>query len=154
MQHTIELIKKFFENMEWTYDFEDGDFFMLDIETASSIGHVQYGVFVKETEFTVAALIPNKPEPAALPRVAEYLLRANAVIPYSNFELDYDTREIRVAAYVDFELCSLSYAVVERALLSPLILIAAFGNGLLRAMYSNEDITKLIMEAEDSYLDD
>lgn len=154
MQYTIELIKKFFENMEWSYNFEDGDTFGLELETKSAIGLIQYAVVVKETEFVAYAFIPNKPEPEMLPRVTEFLLRANIFIPYCSFHLDYNEREISVRSWVDFELCKLSYAVVERALTTPLLMIDAFGKSLLRAMYSNDDIEQLIMEADDSFWND
>lgn len=146
MEHTINLIKKFFENNEWEYDFED-DTFAVELELGGSINSLSYIVYVDKTDFIVFGRLPITPSKQALPRVAEYLHRVNCFMPYGNFEIDYDTNMIHYKVYVNFEYCNLSYAVVERSLQAPYAMVNVFGENLLKAMYSTESVEKLANQA-------
>ena len=146
MQNAINLIKKFFDNNDWAYQLVDGDTFGAELELDGPVGSTRILVVVQQTNFAAYAYLPNKPEKAAYPRVAEFLHRVNNYMPYGNFEFDYNDGEIRYKVFTDFECCKLSYAVVDNALTFAVGAIVSCGSQLLRAMYGSEDVEKLYLE--------
>ena len=144
-QNAMAMIKKVFENSGWSYALEDDMFYtQLDMQ---ELTNVYYMVLVRDTEYVVYAQLPHKVPEAALPRVAEYLHRANFFMPFCNFELDYSDKEIRVKSYVDFEHCKLSYGVVDNSMTYPLGMLQTHANSLMRVMYSNESVEDLYLKA-------
>ena len=147
MQHTIDLIKKVFENHEWPYQQIDDETFKVALDTDSPVGTLECIVGLQSDCFLVYYFLSNKPERAAFPRVAEFLHRANSFMPYGNFEFDYSDGEIRHKVFTDTEYCPPSYAVVENAIYCGAGAFAKYGNQLMRVMYGTEDVEQLYLEA-------
>lgn len=146
-KNAMAMIKKVFENNGWAYEQEDDMFYtQLDMQ---NLTNVYYMVLVRDTEYLVYAQLPHKVPEAALPRMAEYLHRANFLMPFCNFELDYYEKEIRVKSYVDFELCKLSYGVVDNSMTYPIGMLQTHADSLMRVMYSNDNVEELYLKAID-----
>ena len=144
-KNAIAMIKKVFENNGWAYEQEDDMFYtQLDMQ---NLTNVYYMVLVRDTEYLVYAQLPHKIPEAALPRMAEYLHRANFLMPFCNFELDYYEKEVRVKSYVDFELCKLSYGVVDNSMTYPIGMLQTHADSLMRVMYSNDNVEELYLNA-------
>lgn len=146
MQHTISMIKKFFENHDLHYEF-DGDSFFAELDWADKLTNIRLAVVIKEDNYFTYAFFPHKVPKESFGRVAEYLHRANAYQPYCNFELDYYEAEIRVKSHVDFEYCKISYSIAETSIVYPLSFLATHANSLMRTMYSTESVEQLLLDA-------
>jgi hypothetical protein len=146
-KNAMAMIKKVFENNGWAYEQEDDMFYtQLDMQ---NLTNVYYMVLVRDTEYLVYAQLPHKIPEAALPRMAEYLHRANFLMPFCNFELDYYEKEVRVKSYVDFELCKLSYGIVDNSMTYPIGMLQTHADSLMRVMYSNDNVEELYLKAID-----
>lgn len=155
MQNTIRLIKDFFENCKWKYEFdEDKNVFITNINMDGIIGLLRIYIFVKDTDYCVYAVLNNNAEKTAYARVAEYLHRANYGARDGNFEFDYRDGEIRYKTYVNFEGITLSSEIVEDSIFVTIFMFEKYGKNLFRAMLENEDIESLVQDAEKENVDD
>ena len=149
MQNTIKLIKQFFEDHKWKYEFvEENNVFTSNINMNSIIGVLRIYIFVKETDYRVYTVLNSNAEETAYTRVAEYLHRVNYGTQEGNFEFDYQDGEIRYKTYVNFDDVTLSPGVIEDSILIPLFMFEKYGKNLFRAMLGNENVQMLAEEAE------
>lgn len=155
MQNTIRLIKAFFEDSKWNYEFdEDKNVFTTNINMGGILGILRIYVFVTDTDYCVYTVLNNNAEKTAYARVAEYLHRANYSFSNGNFEFDYRDGEIRYKTYVNFEGATLSTDIVEDSIYVTIFMFEKYGKNLFRAMLGNEDVESLVRDAEKKSPDD
>ena len=149
MEQAIQLIRKVFENREFTYEFlEEDNIFVTKLPVGPPLGDVDLGVGVYESNYIVYAMLDYVVDEVAMPRVAEFLHRVNYGLHGGNFELDYNDRQVRYKFHVDFERCTLSYVAVENSIFYPLYILRKYGRFLLRAIYGNESVAQLSAEGD------
>lgn len=149
MQTTIRLIKEFFENCKWNYEFvEDNNVFVANMNMGGIIGVLRIFVFVRDTDYCVYTVLNSNAEKKAFARVAEYLHRVNYGTHDGNFELDYRDGEIRYKTYVNFEGITLSPTVIEDSIFVTIFMFEKYGKNLFRAMLGDESIELLVSDAE------
>ncbi len=149
MKNIINEIKVFFDSMDWKYSYDETkSLFSAGISMHNSVGNVALKIIVKETRYTVYAILNNKVESKFLPQVAEYLHRANYCLLNGNFEIDYSDGEIRYKTYVNFENAKLSKEIIADSILLPIFMFDKYGKNLLKLMVDVGDPHQLILDAE------
>lgn len=155
MQNTVNLIKQFFENKKWKYDFvEEKTAFVTSVNMNSIVGVLRIYIFVKEKNYRVYTVLNSNAEESAYARVAEYLHRVNYGTIMGNFEFDYRSGEIRYKTYVNIDGTTPSLDVIEDSILFPLFMFEKYGKNLFRAMLSDESAELLVQDAEKKKVDD
>lgn len=149
MQNTISLIKSFFEDCKWNYEFdEDKNVFTTNINMGGIIGLLRIYIFVRDTDYRVYTILNSNAEKNVYTRVAEYLHRVNYGVHDGNFEFDYRDGEIRYKTYVNFEGITLSPGIIEDSIFVTIFMFEKYGKNLFRAMLENEDVESLVRDAE------
>lgn len=151
MQQTVSMLKKVFENHGLDYELDEDFTFSAVVDYGGQITCVPLIAVIKEDEYLVYATFPHKIPAESMPRVAEYLHRANNFFPYCNFELDYGDAEVRVKSYVNFNHCQISYAVAEESIFCPLNMLRMHYNSLMRTIYSTDSIPALLEKAREDF---
>jgi hypothetical protein len=72
--------------------------------------------------------------PKQRPEVVEFITRANCDMAIGNFELNYDTGEVRFKSGLDFSHVELSELLVRNAILCAIDVVEAYGNELAEVM--------------------
>ena len=155
-------IKKFFEDDEWHFDFnEDEGVFKCGLAVHGKLGDVQVVVTVGSNDFTSYHILRIKASEDVRSAVAEYLTRANYGLKLGNFEMDFRDGEIRYKAY---DMCAESEEAPDEEIIRRCIyvggaMVSRYGDPLLKVMFGFADPDEAVAEAEadvdeDSHEDD
>ena len=151
MENVIVAISSFFDSMKWKYSYDDKrSIFSTGISMQGSIGNIILKILVKETTYTVYAILNNKAEPKFFSQISEYLHRANFCLLNGNFEIDYSDGEIRYKTFVNFEDIILSEGIIRDSILIPVFMFDKYGKNLLKLMVDSGDPHQLILDAENT----
>lgn len=151
MQNAISAIKAFFDEIDWSYSFdEERSLFDTAVTVNNTLGSVNIRIRVKETNYTVYAFLNNKADEQYFPKVAEYLHRANYGMLNGNFEMDFSDGEIRYKTYVNFDDVELSSNVIRSSIFVPVYMIEKYGMNLMKLLLGVGEPAALIEEAENA----
>ena len=149
MEKVIKAINTFFDAMEWKYSYDkEKSIFSTGVSMDGFIGNIALKIGVRETRYTVYAILNNRVESKFFAQVAEYLHRANYCLLNGNFEIDYSDGEIRYKTYVNFENAEVSEEIIRDSILIPIFMFEKYGKNLLKLMVDLGDPHQLILDAE------
>jgi len=126
---------RFFLDDEWPFQRDE----------AEPVLHVNYEgdylswkIDVHARDYSQQCLIyskfPRKVPTDSLPVVSEYLHRANWAMPVGNFELDYDTGDVRYKSAVDAEEAPFDEMTFRNLLIPNVLMMDAYGDGLTQVL--------------------
>lgn len=151
MEHTIELIKNFFDKGEWEYNYnEEEHLFLSGIDMGGILGDLKIFIKVRETDYFVYIRLNSKAETDQISNVAEFIHRTNYGILNGNFELDYNDGEIRYKTFVNFEQTSVSEIIVEDSILVGIIMFMKYSKGLFKVMLGESSPLNALIEIEEA----
>ena len=150
-------IRKFFENDEWRYDFnEEEGVFKCGLAVHGKLGDVQLVVTVGSNDFTCYHILRIKASEDVRAAVSEYITRANYGLKLGNFEMDFRDGEIRYKAY-DMT-CEAEEApdeeIIRRCIYVGGAMVSRYGDPLLKVMFGFADAEEAVAEAEADVDDD
>lgn len=114
--------------------------------------HMKYQTFVFSKEEQRLAVcyttIPLKTQPRQRPVVAEYLSRANHRLLVGNFEIDYESCDVRFRTSVDVEGGELTTRMAKHMLFNNLAWVDEYAKGLIGVLYRGLTPAQAITESE------
>ena len=144
-------IKKFFEDDEWHFDFnEEEGVFKCGLAVHGKLGDVQVVVTVGSNDFTCYHILRIKASEDVRAAVAEYITRANYGLKLGNFEMDFRDGEIRYKAY---DMTSEAEEAPDEEIIRRCIyvggaMVSRYGDPLLKVMFGFADPDEAVAEAE------
>lgn len=154
-QQLFNTIIAFFEEEEWDFQWLD-DTSMLSMHFSGKNGTWLCYAQVRESQqqFIYYSLLPvNAPEErrAAL---AEFITRANYGMIIGNFEMDFDTGEIRYKTSIDVEDAELTAPMIRHLVYSNLVITDHYLPGIMRVIYGDvAPVEALAMVEQDALRD-
>lgn len=150
MDKVIDLIKEFFADNHWKYDYlPEKQTFVSNVDLDNCVGVLRIFIFVRETEYLVYAILGNHVNKDSYMRVSEFLHRANYGLPDGNFEFDYSNGEVRYKTYMNFKDGNISRDIIDDTVYVPIAMFERYGESLFKAIFGNEDIEQLVNAAEE-----
>ena len=151
MENTIQLFKQFFNENEWEYSYdEEKNVFVTGVNMNNALGNIHIIIRMRQTSYTVYAILNSNAEETNISLVAEYLHRANYGLLNGNFELDYEDGEVRYKTHVNFEDTTVSEEILNDSILLPIFMFEKYGMNLLKIMLGDNSPQKLIEEIENN----
>lgn len=149
MERTIEIIKKFFEENELKYRYEESDkAFITGFDMGNVLGDTKVYIFLEREYYLVYVVLNSSVEEKYNSNVGEFLHRANYGINNGNFEIDYRDGEVRYKTFVSFKNMKLSDEVIEESIMAALATVNRYGKGLIKTMLGEGTPENNIMECE------
>ncbi len=147
-----EIVEAFFKKDGWAYAPFEGQPVLW---SAFGGQHGQWNcmaLILEETDqFAFYSVCPLNASPEQLPAMAEFIARANSDLLIGNFELDWDTGEIRFKTSVDVEGNGLTVALVEAQVYANVSTMDRYLPGLMNVLYGKHSPSEAIalIEAAD-----
>lgn len=144
-------IKKFFEDDEWHFDFNEVEgVFKCGLAVHGKLGDVQVVVTVGINDFTCYHILRIKASEDVRNEVAEYLTRANYGLKLGNFEMDFRDGEIR---YKSYEMISEAEEAPDEEIIRRCVyvggaMVSRYGDPLLKVMFGFAEPEEAVAEAE------
>lgn len=138
-------IKKFLDDDQWNYSFDEQDgFFRFDLTIkARGINQLRYVLIVNDDSFNVYAISPvgpNRDDAKMMATMAEFIARANYKLKAGGgFQLDYRDGEICFKCFVDCEDSEPSIAVIRNSIHYPAAIFETYGYGITGIIF--QDLT-------------
>lgn len=114
-----EVVKKFLEEDEWNYSFDDETgLFRFDLRIRSKIQKINYAIDVHKDEIVIYGISPVAADPDAsecMVHMAEFICHTNYGIKNGCFEFDFEDGEIRFRSYIDCDNNMPSVEVVKNS---------------------------------------
>ena len=114
-----EVVKKFLEEDEWNYSFDDETgLFRFDLRIRSKIQKINYAIDVHKDEIVIYGISPVAADPDAsecMVHMAEFICHTNYGIKNGCFEFDFEDGEIRFRRYIDCDNNMPSVEVVKNS---------------------------------------
>lgn len=135
MDKIIELIKKFFDNQDWNYTYdEEKKVFISGINMGNILGNVRLSIIVIDNHYSVYTIFNNMADKNSIANVAEYLHRANYGLRNGNFELDFNDGEVRYKVHVNCDGIDVSEQIIFESIFVGVSMIEKYGIYLLKLM--------------------
>ena len=145
----INVIKKFFEDKTWKYEYiEDDNVFISNINMKNILGNVRIFISISENSYNVYTILNSKVEKKYYPLVAEFLHRANYGLLDGNFEMDYNDGEIRYKSFVNFRSIDLTSEIVEESIIVGAAMMNRYGKGLLKIILGEKSVKECVEYCE------
>jgi hypothetical protein len=147
-------IKKFLDDDQWNYSFDEKDgFFRFDLTIkARGINQLRYVLIVNDDSFNVYAISPVGPDrddAKMMATMAEFIARANYKLKAGGgFQLDYRDGEIRFKCFVDCEDNEPSTAVIRNSIHYPAAIFETYGYGITGIIFQNLTAQEAIKVSE------
>lgn len=155
MEKTMELIEKFFNNLEWKYAYDSKKSIInTGINMGNALGNIDIYIKLRKSSYSVLVCLNNNVEKKYIQQVSEYLHRVNFGLNNGNFELDFEDGEIRYKTFVSFENIELSEDIIEDSILVPIAMFEKYGINLLRLMLQEADPKELADSAENQSINE
>lgn len=155
MEKTMELIEKFFNNLEWKYTYDsEKSIINTGINMGNALGNIDIYIKLRKSSYSVLVCLNNNVEKKYIQQVSEYLHRVNFGLNNGNFELDFEDGEIRYKTFVSFENIELSEDIIEDSILVPIAMFEKYGINLLRLMLQEADPKELADSAENQSINE
>lgn len=114
-----EVVKKFLEEDEWNYSFDDETgLFRFDLRIRSKIQKINYAIDVHKDEIVIYGISPVAADPddsECMVHMAEFICHTNYGIKNGCFEFDFEDGEIRFRSYIDCDNNMPSVEVVKNS---------------------------------------
>ena len=150
MEETLfDVMVKYFERDGWPYEQVEGQTILRLGYRADEIAWTCYAqALLDDQQFAFYSIAPVKVSPARLARVAEYITRANFSLILGNFEMDWETGEVRYKTSIDVEDDRLSYALWRPVVYANVFITERYLPGLIAVVYEDAAPEVAIMQAE------
>lgn len=132
----LDTLHRFFETSDWGVDLVDGDPPVLQTGfEGESEDWMCYAVALEgERQVLFYSVYPGAIPPDRRPAAGEYISRVNFDLPIGNFEMSYDTGEVRVKTSLDVEDDRLSVSLVRNLVTANVVVMNRYLPGLLRVV--------------------
>lgn len=152
-QQIFNTLVEFFEEDEWDFQWMSG-LSVLSMSYSGRNGRWMCYAQAREMQqqFVFYSTLPvNAPE-VQRARMAEFITRANYGMILGNFEMEYETGEIRYKTSLDVEGAELSMPLIRQVVYANLVITDHYLPGIMRVLYS--DISPLEALSEIEYDDE
>lgn len=127
-------VRKYFDSIEWTYNFDEEDnFFSTGATISGGFSYTRMVVDVQDEILQCYAFAPvNVPEEKRQ-AACEYLMRASRGMKRGAFELDFSDGEVRFHTYIDVPegVPAPNDELMEMLVMVPVAMMQRYGQGLL-----------------------
>jgi hypothetical protein len=110
-------------------------------------------VIPNEARFLFYLMLHERAPKETLPRVAEFITRANFGITIGNYEMDYTTGVIRFKSSIDFDGTDLPPQLVRNAILAAMDGVEAYADALA-AVIKNQESPQQAIDGEEAATDE
>ncbi|MDR0531049.1 MAG: YbjN domain-containing protein [Oscillospiraceae bacterium] len=145
-----EQVDAYLKSQNWNYDYNEEDhMFRFGMSLENRMNSCRMVILVGEDLFTSYAVCPLSADAESMPRICDYLTRANYGLKIGNFELDQRDGEIRYKSslFCGGDIPALN--VVERVVDMPFRMMEHYGGGLLNVLFGNADPASEIAKIDD-----
>ena len=151
MENIVNSFKQILKKLDWNYSYdEEKNIFTTNMQMKNAIGNITILIIIRELSYTIYAILSSHVESTFLHQVAEYLHRANYNLKNGNFELDYDSGEIRYKTYVNLDNINISESVIVDSFIIPIFMFERYGKNLMKLLITEGNPALLISEAENN----
>jgi hypothetical protein len=126
---------RFFLDDEWSFE-QDAAEPVLRVNYEGEYSSWRVDVHARDysQQCLIYSRFPRKVPVNSLPAVSEYLHRANWAMPVGNFELDYDTGDVRYKSAVDAEEAPFDEMTFRNLFIPNVLMMDAYGDGLAQVL--------------------
>jgi len=149
MKTLFDLMVEYFERDEWPYDRVEGqDILQLGYRTEQLAWTCFAQVVQDDQQFIFYSVMPVKVAAEKRPFVAEYITRANYGLVVGNFEMKWDTGDVRYKTSIDIEDDRLSYALWRSVVYANVFIAERYVPGLVAVVYDDVLPKTAVLQAE------
>lgn len=133
-EELIEAIKRYFEEIELNYYFEEQGAFVYPLELNGKIDRIESSICVDEYMITAVSFLPFKVSPEKIPIAMEFVVRANNMLNQPKFGLDIEEGEISYIECIQCEKTIPDFEDLEEMVFTPEVVIEFFSEALVDVM--------------------
>lgn len=133
-KEVVEAIKRYFEEIDWIYYFEEQGGFVYSQELDGKIDKIETVIRVDECMITAVSFLPVKVSPEKIPVAMEFVVRANNMLSHPKFGLDIEEAEIMFIECIPCEKTIPDFDDLEELVFAPEIVIEFFSEALVDVM--------------------
>ena len=145
----IKTVREALDKLELPYRrLEDGNGFRVAYPDSDPVMQGYAFVPVGQDRFIFHLEMEDRADRDLIPKVAEFITRANYGMRIGNFEMDYDRGAIRFKVSIDFNGAGLTQALVRNSILAAMSVVETYGGGLLDVLAGEKEPSQAIRDSQ------
>lgn len=146
MKKIKEVVKAFFQDVDWHYEELNDEIIRLGIRGEESAFDLIFDCEDENQKLVLVGIKSNLIPEKFRPQAAELLTKANFIITLGSYGMDYSDGEFRFRIGIDFEDSKLSTAMVRNITLITCKMLDNMYPCIMKLVYGNGDIDALFEE--------